>query len=150
MSPSDDDDEGGEGGFLSSVYTPLDNPFLAVVDFVAFLLFAAVGKASHAPDGSLDIVAVFVTALPFLASWYLTAPLLGCYDPQSTARGAGSAAKVAATGWIVAVPLGCVLRGLIKGYVPPTPFVIVTMISTLVILAVMRAGYSKIQTELLG
>eukprot|EP00568_Trieres_chinensis_P000586 CAMPEP_0183293930 /NCGR_PEP_ID=MMETSP0160_2-20130417/2448_1 /TAXON_ID=2839 ORGANISM="Odontella Sinensis, Strain Grunow 1884" /NCGR_SAMPLE_ID=MMETSP0160_2 /ASSEMBLY_ACC=CAM_ASM_000250 /LENGTH=247 /DNA_ID=CAMNT_0025455143 /DNA_START=44 /DNA_END=787 /DNA_ORIENTATION=+ len=147
MSSSDGDD--GEGGFLSAgVSTPLDNPFLAVVDLVAFLAFAAVGKASHSPDGSLDLAAVFATAFPFLLSWYVTSPFLGCYDPQSTARGVKSAVTTTAKGWIVAVPLGCALRGVIKGYVPPLPFVIVTMISTLVILGAARAGYSKVQTSL--
>ena len=47
-----------------------------------------------------------------------------------------------AKGWIVAVPLGCVLRGVIKGYVPPVPFVIVTMIATLVIVGGARVAFA--------
>jgi hypothetical protein len=41
-------------------------------------------------------------------------------------------------GWAIAVPLGIALRGVIKGYMPPTPFIVVTLISTLVILFCVR------------
>ena len=43
---------------------------------------------------------------------------------------------------MVAIPLGIVLRGVIKGYVPPVPFMVVTLISTLVILAGVRVVFS--------
>jgi hypothetical protein len=53
-------------------------------------------------------------------------------------------------GWIVAVPLGITLRGIVKGYTPPLPFVIVTMISTWAILATVRYAYSKAEQKLMG
>jgi hypothetical protein len=124
--------------------SPLDRPVLSLIDTVAILTFAAVGKASHsAVDGSLDIAAVFLTALPFLASWFLTAPFLGCFTPSATAD-LKQAVTTAAKGWIVAVPLGCLLRGVIKGYVPPVPFVIVTLVATLILLSVGRAAYTSL------
>jgi hypothetical protein len=122
--------------------SPLDRPVLATIDTAAILAFAAVGKASHS-DGSIDFLAVAMTALPFLLSWFVTAPLLGCYTPSATAD-VKSAVLQTGKGWIIAVPLGCVLRGVIKGYVPPAPFVIVTLISTLIILSIGRSAYTAL------
>jgi hypothetical protein len=123
--------------------SPLDRPVLATIDTAAILAFAAVGKASHSGDGSIDFLAVAMTALPFLLSWFATAPLLGCYTPGATAD-VKSAVLQTGKGWIIAVPLGCVLRGVIKGYVPPVPFVIVTLISTLIILSIGRSAYTAL------
>lgn len=123
--------------------TPLDRPVLAAVDTLAILVFAAIGKASHAPDGSIDFLSVGMTAFPFLLSWFVTSPLLGCYKPDATSD-IKSAVVQTGKGWFVAVPLGCALRGIIKGYVPPAPFVIVTLIATLVILSIGRAAYTAL------
>eukprot|EP00980_Cylindrotheca_fusiformis_P014340 scaffold3827_cov179-Cylindrotheca_fusiformis.AAC.4 len=123
--------------------SPLDRPVLAAIDTIAILTFAAVGKASHSADGSIDGLAVAMTALPFLLSWFVVAPLLGCYSPGATAD-IKSAIVQTGKGWIVAVPIGCVLRGAIKGYVPPLPFVIVTLIATLVVLSVGRSAYTAL------
>mmetsp|Transcript_1891 Transcript_1891/g.5002 ORF Transcript_1891/g.5002 Transcript_1891/m.5002 type:complete len:167 (-) Transcript_1891:514-1014(-) len=122
--------------------SPLDRPVLSAIDAASLLVFAGIGKASHsAVDGSIDPLAVLATAFPFLLSWFLVAPLVGSYKPGAT-RDVSSAAVQSARAWIIAVPLGCVLRGVIKGYVPPLPFVLVTMISTLVILSAGRVGYT--------
>ena len=73
----------------SSSSSPLDRPVLAALDAAALTTFAAVGKASHsAADGSLDIVAVAVTAAPFLLAWFATSPLTGVYNKQDTAAAA--------------------------------------------------------------
>lgn len=123
--------------------TPIDRPVLAAIDAVAILVFAAIGKASHAPDGSIDFLSVGMTAFPFLLSWFLTAPLMGCFTPGATSD-IKSAVVQTGKGWIIAVPLGCALRGVIKGYVPPVPFVIVTLIATLVILSIGRSAYTAL------
>ena len=127
--------------------TPLDKPILAAVDFVALVLFAGVGKASHSADGFLDIPAVLNTAFPFLLAWFATSPFTGVYS-EADEGGVLSAGKIAAKGWVVAIPLGCGLRGLIKGYVPPAPFVVVTLIATLVILGGSRVLYSVVEEKL--
>lgn len=71
---------------------------------------------------------------------------VGCYTPEAT-KDIKSALFQTAKGWALAVPLGCILRGVIKGYIPPIPFVVVTLISTLVILSIGRVGYTAL-TEL--
>ncbi len=142
----------GEPSNSSSFSTPLDKPILAATDFLSLVVFAGVGKASHSgPDGALDLAAVGVTAFPFLLAWFATSPFTGVYSDREADGDDGviiDAAKVAAKGWIVAVPLGCALRGVIKGYVPPAPFVIVTMIVTLVLLGGTRMLYSAVEDKI--
>jgi hypothetical protein len=134
---------------FSSSKTVLDRPVLATLDLIALLVFAAVGKASHAAGDGTSILqeatAVVLTASPFIASWLGTSFVTGVYQTMNLKiNGEGWLAwswKQTIQGWIVAIPLGCVGRGLIKGYFPPIPFVIVTMVATLVILGLTRTAY---------
>ncbi len=136
---TNNDEEISTDGIPSS---PLDRPVLSAIDALSLLVFAGVGKASHsAVDGSLDLIAVLVTAFPFLVSWFLIAPLVGSYRPEAT-KDIPSAAIQTTKAWALAVPLGCILRGVIKGYIPPVSFVVVTLIATLVILCAGRVGYT--------
>mmetsp|Transcript_29215 Transcript_29215/g.42886 ORF Transcript_29215/g.42886 Transcript_29215/m.42886 type:complete len:228 (-) Transcript_29215:267-950(-) len=144
MSSNFDDPPPKEGSYEALAARPV----LAALDMISILLFAAVGKASHsAVDGSIDFLAVGVTAFPFLVSWFSIAPLMGSYDALATQDAVG-ALLYTARGWGFAVPVGCALRGVIKGYIPPTSFVIVTMISTLVILGGSRALYAVVREKL--
>lgn len=119
--------------------SPTDRPLLAAVDAVTLLGFAAVGKASHNPDGSLDLLAVSETALPFWLAWFATSPFTGVYSAErKEGNVVVSQVSQVAPGWLVAVPLGIALRGLIKGYVPPLSFAVVTLIATLVMLCLAR------------
>jgi Protein of unknown function (DUF3054) len=131
--------------------SPLNNPALAALDILALLGFAAIGKASHAPDGSIDPAAVFVTAFPFITAWIVTSPLTGIYNrlPNNGDENKNvvqAAALQTLQGWALAVPLGCALRGILKGYLPPLPFVIVTLVATLVILGSVRVIYALATT----
>jgi hypothetical protein len=128
----------------SSTKSPLDRPVLAALDFAAILLFAFVGTSSH--NSASDYLAVMAVAVPFLISWFTVTPFLGLYSKDATNDKVG-ALTTTAKGWILAIPLGCVLRGLIKGYVPPLPFVIVTMIATLVILGCTRVAYTALTEQ---
>lgn len=144
LSPSSDDNQ-NDIQTKPTVHTPLERPVLAVVDTLALVVFAAVGKSSHSPDGSLDIAAVLVTAFPFIASWIATSPLTGVYSPDERGEEVnlvGSIVVKVGKGWALAVPLGIALRGVIKGYVPPVSFMVVTLISTLVILGGARILFS--------
>ena len=127
----------------NTIYTPLDRPLLAVVDSISLVIFAAIGKSSHSADGSLDLIGILITAFPFITAWLATSPLTGVYSPDDREENIlSSTALKVGKGWIVAVPLGIALRGVIKGYVPPVPFIIVTLIATLVILAGVRIFFS--------
>ena len=151
-------------------YTPADRPILATVDTMSLLLFAAIGKSSHSSDsdvGGIDennIVGILYTALPFVVAWLTTSPLTGIYSPDTNQQirlvnnndddnnnnnNNNSVLVTTATsigkGWAVAIPLGIGLRGTMKGYVPPMPFVIVTLIATFVILVGMRILYTVLE-----
>lgn len=138
----------------SSSNSVLDRPVLAGLDLVALLVFAGIGRASHASDGSIDVFATVQTAFPFVVAWFLSSFFTGVYDDPINAADDATGSntnynnvvldswKQTAKGWVVAVPLGCVGRGLIKGYVPPASFVIVTMVATLVILGTTRMVYN--------
>jgi hypothetical protein len=129
-----------------AIDSPLDRPLLTALDFASILLFALVGTASHAKDG-IDLLAVVTVAVPFWISWFLITPFLGLYSDKATSDAMG-AFRNATKGWIVAVPLGCVLRGIIKGYVPPIPFLVVTMIATLVMIGGTRVVYTVVNEKL--
>ena len=131
--------------------SPKDRPVLAAIDLASLFVFAAVGKASHASDGSLDLIGTAITAAPFIASWFLTAPFTGVYEKLVYNADQSSTKDVAIVsfvqtfkGWALAVPLGCAARGVIKGYVPPVPFIVVTLLATLVLLGGTRALYAVI------
>lgn len=148
----DDGDEDGDDDYEQSSSSssipssPLDRPVLAILDTIMLLVFAAVGKASHSSVdgyGLLDVLlAVAQTAAPFLLSWFLVAPLLGGYTPMATSADWKQSTIATTKAWIVAVPLGCLLRGIVKGYMPPLPFVIVTLIATFVLLVGGRLLYT--------
>lgn len=137
-------ESGGDQGSTTS--SPLDRPLLAVVDAAALTGFAAVGKASHTgPNDAIEVSAVLQTAFPFLLAWFATSPLTGVYkETDKNQNLALTTMKQVVIGWVVAVPLGCALRGVIKGYVPPTSFIVVTLIATLVILTLSRLLFSII------
>jgi hypothetical protein len=121
---------------------------LAVIDVIGLIIFAFIGKSSHSADGSIDVEGVLSTAFPFVTAWLASSPLTGVYSPDErggdTNMISSTAIKVA-KGWALAVPLGIAMRGVLKGYVPPVPFIIVTMISTLVILAGIRLLFNVVE-----
>ena len=126
--------------------TPLDRPVLAAVDLVALLVFSGIGKASHSPvDGSLDLLAIAAVALPFIVAWFGTSPLTGVFSPDERSPDSNLIQDTfvkTAKGWLVAIPLGCVFRSIMKGYIVPLSFVAVTMIATLIILGAARVLFA--------
>lgn len=140
VEPDNSNDSG-----MQKIYTPTDRPLLAIIDTISLIVFAAIGKSSHSANGDLDILAVLMTAFPFVTAWLSTSPLTGVYSPDDTSDESNvivSTGMKVVKGWAVAVPLGIALRGAVKGYVPPTPFIIVTLISTLVILVGVRVLFA--------
>ena len=130
---------------MGNIYTPLDRPLLAIIDTISLTIFAAIGKSSHSSDGSLDILSVLITAFPFITVWLATAPITAVYSPDYKNEKSNVIASVLMKvmgGWLLAVPLGIVLRGVLKGYVPPTPFIVVTLLATLIILVGVRILFS--------
>ena len=72
---------------------------LAAGDAAVFVLFAGIGRGSHATDTGNALT----TAAPFLAAWAALAPPLGAY-PAKASRSVEQAAKAPLVAWLVAVP----------------------------------------------
>ena len=101
---------------------------LAGGDAAALLAFAAVGRLAHGePLALADVVA---TASPFLAGWYAAAGWVGAFGHDAQGADTSKAAWSAAHAWAVGIPAGLVLRSIIKGYVPDTTFLMVSMAAT--------------------
>jgi len=108
-------------------------------DAVGLLVFAVIGRISHGEVLSLE---TFGTAFPFLIGWYTAAGLLGGYGKAARGEyGLLPAVGAAAKCWAVGQPIGLVLRGLLKGYIPPLSFALVTSVATGVIMVGWRAAF---------
>ncbi|WVZ60431.1 hypothetical protein U9M48_010453 [Paspalum notatum var. saurae] len=116
---------------------------LAGGDVFCLLLFSAIGRFSHGlPVLDAD---TFKTADPFIAGWLLSAYLLGGFGDDAKGRGGvGNAVIAAAKSWAVGIPLGLAIRAVTSGHIPPTPFILVTMGSTGVLLTAWRALVSQL------
>ncbi|KAG2436547.1 hypothetical protein HYH02_011484 [Chlamydomonas schloesseri] len=111
---------------------------LAAGDAAALLLFAAAGRSNHGE--ATQAVDALGTALPFIIGWFATAPFLGGFGAEARKKGVPAAAATAAKCWAAGVPLGLVIRGLSRGYVPPVPFIGVSMAVTGVLLVGWRSA----------
>ncbi|KAG8062455.1 hypothetical protein GUJ93_ZPchr0003g17340 [Zizania palustris] len=111
---------------------------LASGDVLCLLVFSAIGRFSHGlPAFDPE---TFKTADPFIAGWLLSAYLLGGFgDDAKGLNGVGKAVIVAAKSWAVGIPFGLAIRALSSGHIPPTPFILVAMGSTGVLLTGWRA-----------
>ncbi|XP_047085886.1 uncharacterized protein LOC124697322 [Lolium rigidum] len=116
---------------------------LAGGDLLCLLVFSAIGRLSHGLP-ALD-AETFKTADPFIAGWLLSAYFLGGFgDEAKGSNGVGNAVTVAAKSWAVGIPLGIAIRSLASGHIPQTPFILVAMGSTGVLLTAWRALASQV------
>lgn len=114
---------------------------LAGGDILSFLAFAAIGRRAHSMGSALEDVAA--TAVPFMIAWFLVGPFMGAFAPDATAS-SGQAAKRAGLTWLVAFPLGLLIRTPIVGRFPHYSFAIVAGIFTLVMLTGWRALFARL------
>lgn len=114
---------------------------LAIGDVGALLTFAAVGRSNHGEG--MNLFELILTAAPFVMSWIAISPFLGAYSRDATS----SKSKVVQgiiPAWLVSVPFALAVRGVIKGAIPPTPFIIVSLVATLIFLSTWRYAYISI------
>ena len=88
------------------------------------------------------MVGILGTAAPFLLAWLVVAPLLGAYAP-TVRHGKGEAVRAVLPCWATAVPTGILLRSLYKGYLMSTPFWVVTLVFTGVLLSAWRCIHDE-------
>ena len=111
---------------------------LVAGDVIALLIFATIGRLNH--HEGLSLATSFETALPFLIGWFVSAPFLGAFGEGARGGDVGAAVGVAAKSWAAAIPLGLVIRSVIRGYVPDKAFIIVSFVATAMLLVGWRAA----------
>lgn len=84
---------------------------LALGDFLAFIIFAAVGRSNH--DEGLQLLDILTTAGPFLVSWFVVSPFLGTYNRKATASLASVPVQLV-PGWLASMVSAISIR---YGYV---------------------------------
>ena len=119
----------------------INRPFLAVGDISSFILFALIGRAQHGEDG--NILDAITTTFPFLITWLLISPLLGAYSRQATSS-IGAVPLAVIPSVLLSTIGGVGIRSVIKGYIPPIVFGVVTLIVTSVLIVSWRSLYIKL------
>jgi hypothetical protein len=115
---------------------------LAAGDALAFLVFATIGRASHSEAAGLDaIMQVAETAAPFAIGWFVVAPFAGAFKPPVVGQPRQMLPRTALA-WLLAWPLGLLLRALIRQTSIPLSFAIVTLITNMLILLGWRAVFA--------
>lgn len=112
---------------------------LAAGDFLCFMIFAAIGRRSHGEAAGLTaLLQIFLTALPFLAAWFLVAPLVGAFKSDVVAAPRKMALRTLIA-WLIAWPIGLLLRGIFVDHaVPPLTFAVIVLVFNAAILQVWR------------
>lgn len=115
---------------------------LVAGDALVFLLFAAIGRASHGEAAGLDaLFQVLETAAPFAAAWFLVAPFARLYQAEVTA-GLRPTLTRGALAWLIALPIGMLLRMVLRREgIPPTSFFITSYLFVLMFMFTWRGLY---------
>lgn len=119
-------------------------PLAFAIDLIAVLVFAIVGRSSHAE--SVEAIGVGLTAWPFLVSALLgTVLALLWHRARPERQSVAPAGLVAGTVvWLCTAVGGIALR-LLSGDTAETPFIIVATIALGVLLIGWRLGYRLIR-----
>lgn len=113
------------------MFTNQRNWLLLAGDLLALFLFVFIGQLDHETvDQGNPILGALPQALSFMLPWAIAAMLLGAYPSASHAQ-AWNWRTLLGRGlnaWLVAAPLGMVLRALLLGRATiPVPFFLVTV-----------------------
>ena len=115
---------------------------LAGGDLLAFLLFSAIGRASHSEAAGFEALAqIAETAAPFALGWFVVAPLLGAFGADTTDSPRRMLGRTALA-WLVAWPIGLLLRALIRQTGIPLSFAIITLLTNMLILLGWRGAFA--------
>lgn len=87
---------------------------LAAGDWLVLLAFVLIGQRDHNITGPAAIPSLITTTLSVGIPWTIAAAVLGGYRPE-TAAGLWPWLGRVLTIWLVAAPLGLVIRALVRG-----------------------------------
>jgi hypothetical protein len=116
---------------------------LILGDAATLLIFALLGRRAHSMGSALDDI--IGTALPFVIGWFLVAPFTGALGPRAT-RSTRQAALCAVLTWLIAFPLGLLIRIPLVGRVAHPSFMIVAGAFTLVTLVLWRVIFAEVSS----
>ena len=116
---------------------------LAVGDVVCFFIFAAIGRGQHGETtGLAAIPQITMTALPFLAGWFLVAPFVGAFRRDVMANPRKMASRTLLS-WVLAWPVAMAIRGIFVDHgIPPLTFALITLVFNTLILQLWRWPYA--------
>ncbi len=112
---------------------------LVMGDALVFVIFAIIGMRSH--KESLTVPSVLQVAAPFAIGWFLVSPFVGAFRRRITNQ-PGKMSLRTALAWLIAWPIGLLLRGLIDHEIPPVSFAIVTLITNTIFLQLWRVPFA--------
>ncbi len=128
---------------------PINNPvrrviILVIGDLLTLLLFAWIGRRSHALLVT-DLGAIVTTAAPFVMSWFVITPWFGLFSAEVSQNWRKLVPRLLIA-WIIGAPLALLLRALwlgrsISGGLNPT-FALVAFGFTTLFLLIWRLTYS--------
>lgn len=112
---------------------------LIIGDALVFLIFATIGRRSHGEAAGLNtIVQVVLTALPFLAGWFIISPWLGAYRRALEINPLAMAKRTFLV-WLAAWPVAMLLRGIFVDHaVPPWTFWLIAFLANTILLLLWR------------
>lgn len=116
----------------------ISRPALAFGDIASLTGFAIGGRLAHSEG--INPLELFLTAAPFIFSWLFISPLLGAYSRDATSSRSNIPVKLLPA-WGASIPVALVIRGLIKGYVPPTSFIFISLTVTFTAIFIWRNFY---------
>lgn len=128
---------------------PINNPvrrviILVIGDLLTLLLFAWIGRRSHALLVT-DLGAIVTTAAPFVMSWFVITPWFGLFSAEVSQNWRKLIPRLLIA-WVIGSPLALLLRAIwlgrsIPGGLNPT-FALVAFGFTTLFLLVWRLAYS--------
>ena len=112
---------------------------LVIGDLLCFLIFVAFGRSSHGEaSGFAAIPQIIITALPFIAGWFLVSPIVGAFRHKILAQPRSMVIRTALA-WLLAWPVAMLLRGIFVDHgVPPISFAIVVLLFNMLLLLIWR------------
>ncbi len=112
---------------------------LVIGDILCFLIFVALGRNSHGEaSGFGAIPQIIVTALPFLAGWFLVSPFVGAFRHKVVAQPKTMVIRTALS-WLLAWPVAMLFRGIFVDHgVPPLSFALIVLVFNMILLLIWR------------
>ncbi len=112
---------------------------LVIGDLICFLIFAALGRNTHGEaSGFAAIPQIILTALPFVAGWFLVSPFVGAFRHKILSQ-PRAMAICTALAWLLAWPVAMLLRGIFVDHgIPPLSFALVVLLFNMLLLLIWR------------